>query len=118
MGTPRYVELRSYLEGFGINANRVQAEGMDETGYDYVQEYRDGRPMYKPGGGFQLQTERVEWPSLEVWEKVLALYTGTPTTDVAVEVKPRKALPEAKVNLKGPDPEIVAKVKAAAKDDK
>lgn len=81
---PRYVELRALLEEHGINANRVFVAGADDMGYDYVQETRDGRPLYIDG--FKLKTERVLWPTADLWGQVHELYFGTPADGLRLPV--------------------------------
>lgn len=88
MGTPRYGELIEFLEGYGIDARRVKADTMTASGYEYVAEYRDGRPMYVDGT-MKLRVDWIEWPDKGVFETVSRLYAGQAVEpEVTVEQLP------------------------------
>ena len=72
---PQYGRLIALLALHDIDAGRVQVDGMNANGYDYVLQYNDGRPRYNPGG-FELSVERKAWPSKELWNDVSVLYFG------------------------------------------
>lgn len=77
------VELREYLAGLGLDAGLIKADGADETGYDLMFAHPDGRPVY--AHGFVRKTERRQWPSPEVWERVHELYYGKPVKKETVK---------------------------------
>jgi hypothetical protein len=77
---PNYAALRDYLDGFGIDANRVTESGIDASGYDYIAQFPDGRPVYH--NGHQLTYDRKEWPNAVVFENVKFLLAGGSLQDI------------------------------------
>jgi len=104
MVRPNYNKLRELLDTVGLEADRIQVNNMDASGFDYVRTMRDGRPMYQ--NGFQLTFERRQWLSVEIWEQVHELYYGVKPQEVTPtdEAKPvehddvESADPEEKQN--------------------
>jgi hypothetical protein len=104
---PNVTGLRKYLSRFGIEIDRVAEANLDESGYDYIAQFPDGRPVYH--NGFQLTYDRRSWPSPEVYDNVLLLLKGGSVPDdndtrlivgeqpVAVELQERPVTPKPAV---------------------
>lgn len=61
----RYTDVTEYLARFNIDAGRIPAYGWDETGYDY----------WTVDDSTKL-SERMEWPSPEVYFRVNEIMRG------------------------------------------
>jgi len=101
---PQYGRLIALLALHDIDATRVQADDMSASGYNYIQQYNDGRPRFNPGG-FELSVERKAWPNDELWRNVSALYFGNPLGfDFAVLAEPSQPELVNEVPIEKPKP--------------
>lgn len=115
--TKNTIGLVQYLRTVGIDAERVREKGLDETGYDYIRVQADGRPIY--GDGNRLSTERVEWPSADVYDTVIQLLNGEniyAVKPVTVDATPPDPEEKAAQEADSKTPEVAAKPAVRAKN--
>lgn len=85
MERPNYKGLIYYLRTVGLDALRIPADSVDESGFDYYDVDEEGRP--KRTGTNRIVRQRREWPSQLVYTNVLLLMQGGELPDVEVAGK-------------------------------
>lgn len=115
---PNYEGLTRYLRSVGIDAGDVLEDSFNENGYESIRTADNGRPVYD--GDMRFVRDHHEWPSPEVYEKVLWLYEGgdlkyferthKPEEN---DVKPAPPKDEPKPVVKDTTPPVTEKKQAA-----